>query len=345
MRASIHILTAIFLLPSPALAQETAQQRIENKIKLDKDSKIITLVYENDLIGSGTDQHYTNGVRLSYMDISSKVPQIAHRIAEAIPTFSINATTSTFYSLGQNMYTPKNINTRSPNPNDRPWAGYLYGSIGMVTLTDNHIDELETSLGIVGSHSIAQQTQKFVHRHVTNSPIPKGWSNGLNNEPALMFGWKRSFPTTLEAHIASLYLNATPHYGLTLGNVYTFANTGLTLSISPSADSLQDTPVRVRPALAGTGYFQRPNNDYGLSWQLFAGVDARAMGRNIFLDGNTFSDSHDIDKKYFVADINAGASITFNNIRFSYTMVSRTKEFQGQDSSDIFGAISISTKF
>ena len=335
--------TALILALSTSAQAQTLQERIQSKVQNDPNKRLITVVYENDLIGKGTDQHYTNGVRFSYMDVSAEFPDHAEKIADLIPTFDINETSSAFYSIGQNMYTPRNIRQRTQDPDDRPWAGYLYGSIGMITVTDNHTDELEASIGVVGSHSLAEQTQKFVHRHITGSPIPKGWSNQLNNEPTLMVGWKRAFPSAYSTEIGPTIFTATPHYGITLGNVYTFANTGFSIRISPSEDSLQDSPVRVRPALPGTGYFETPED--GWSWYLFAGVDGRAIGRNIFLDGNTFVDSHSIDKNHFVADLNAGFALTYQNIRLSYTIVSRTKEYKGQDDSDLFGALSLGYKF
>lgn len=337
------ITIALSFVTSAATAQSTLYERAHKQIKNDPNKRIFTVVYENDVIGKGTDQYYTNGARISYMDISAKFPNIAKTIASYVPTFDINDTSSAFYSVGQNMYTPQNITQRTQDPDDRPWAGYLYGSIGMITITDNHTDELEASIGIVGSHSLAEQTQKFVHRHVTDSPTPKGWSNQLNNEPALLLGWKRGFPSALSTEVGPLFTSVSPYYGVTLGNVYTFANTGFTLRISPNNERLQDTPIRVHPSLPGTGYFQTPEDKW--SWYLFAGVDGRAIARNIFLDGNTFADSHNVDKKHFVADLNAGIALTYDKFRISYTLVSRTKEFNNQDQSSLFGAISLGYKF
>ena len=39
------------------------------------------------------------------------------------------------------------------------------------------------------------------------------------------------------------------------------------------------------------------------SMYLFAFVDGRAVGRDIFLDGNTFTDSHSVTRKTFVGDL------------------------------------------
>lgn len=54
-------------------------------------------------------------------------------------------------------------------------------------------------------------------------------------------------------------------------------------------------PPRIQPSLPGSGFFVPPQDRFG--WYLFAGVEGRAVARNIFLDGNTFRDSRSVDKE------------------------------------------------
>ena len=90
--------------------------------------------------------------------------------------------------------------------------------------------------------------------------------------------------------------------------------------------------------LSGTGYARRGD---GFGWYLFAGVEGRAVAYNAFLDGPWFRASPDVEKKPFVADVQAGAALTWRGFRFAYTYVLRTREFDGQESSDRFGAITL----
>ena len=338
-----HLCTALLLLCGTAHAEETVQSQVSDSMRRDNKNHIITAVYENDLIGSGRDGEYTNGARLSYINLNAKFPEWAHGIADAIPAFDINDTSSLYYSIGQNMFTPGTILEAEANTHDRPWAGFLYGSIGMATLTENHSDEIEATFGIVGPWALAENTQKFIHTHITDSPTPRGWANQLDNEPALMVAWQRSYPETWAYDIGSMSFSTTPYYGVTLGNVYTFANAGFNVRVRPENNKWQDTPLRVRPAMPGTGFFEIPENKW--SWYLFAGIDTRAVARNIFLDGNTFDDSASVDKYPLVADANAGIAITYGQTRISYTLVHRTKEFQEQDKAQTFGAISVGYRF
>ena len=131
---------------------------------------------------------------------------------------------------------------------------------------------------------------------------------------------------------------------VSLGNVYTYAGSGIMFTFGPYQDTLQDTPPRVKPAMSGTGYFDVPDQDW--SWYVFTGFDGRAVARNIFLDGNSFDDnSPSVDKKYLVGDAVAGVAFTLNNYRLSYTANYRTKEFDGQPDDTFFGSLTLTTRF
>ncbi|MCD6296979.1 MAG: lipid A deacylase LpxR family protein [Deltaproteobacteria bacterium] len=101
-------------------------------------------------------------------------------------------------------------------------------------------------------------------------------------------------------------------------------------------------PPRISPSLPGSTYF-RPGK--GFSWYLFAGLEGKAVLRNILLDGNTFTDSYSVDKKLFVGDLQAGVTVQWDRFRISYTQIFRTKEFKQQDRADIFGSLSLSYHF
>lgn len=331
-------------LSTTANAQEPSREEEARKnIARNPERNYLSLSYENDLIGGGSDQFYTNGVRLTYFNVGTRPSSILHDLDPYIPFFDINATTSTFFTLGQNMYTPSEIDIADEQVGDRPWAGFLYGSIGMVSVENNHIDELELTLGVVGPQSLAEQTQKMIHRHVTDSPIPKGWGNQLDFEPGIIVSWQRRWPSLWHYDLGDYRLAAQPNINVSLGNIYTYAGTGLMFAFGPYQGYLQDTPPRVRPAVPGSGYFETP--DQGWSWYVFAGADGRAVARNIFLDGNTFKDSYSVDKEYFVRDLTAGIAFTLGDYRLTYSYNDRSDEFKGQKDKSTFGSLTLSTRF
>lgn len=324
---------------------------LENEVKMVANStnerNFITLNVENDMFGGGTDQNYTSGVRLTYHRLNANLPKFTRTIDKLVPTYKSTPATSIYYSIGQNLYTPADIENPAQQNNDRPWAAYLYGSAGLVTFDDNRIDELEASIGVVGPAALGEQTQKTIHKWV-NSPNPKGWRHQLKNEPALMLSWNRRFPERYSIDMPEVFnqtmtFTAEPNIGATVGNVYTYANAGMSFRFNPFEGRYQDAPIKVRPAMPGTGAYVIPEGL--MAWQVFGGVEGRAVAQNIFLDGNTFTDSHSVDKKNFVYDATVGVSTAYGKGRISYALVYRSKEFDEQDDPSIFGTVSLGYRF
>jgi hypothetical protein len=102
-------------------------------------------------------------------------------------------------------------------------------------------------------------------------------------------------------------------------------------------------PPHIRPSLPGSATF-KPTD--GFNWYLFVGAEARAVARDIFLDGNTFrDDGPSVDKKHLVGDFEVGIAASIGTMRAAFTQVYRTKEFVGQKGDDRFGTLSFSWVF
>ncbi|GGB51170.1 membrane protein [Tistrella bauzanensis] len=305
----------------------------------DAEGGTFSLVFENDVV-SNTDRHYTNGFRLSYMTAPGQEPEWLRKAAGLLPYTGFGGDIRVVWSLGQSMYTPGDTSLANPLLSDRPYAGWLYGSVGVVAETGGVLDQLELSLGVVGPSSLAEQTQKTIH-DLIDSDDPQGWDTQLKDEPAIQLTYQKSWRALAAGSALGFAADVTPHAGFALGNVFTYANTGFTMRVGQ--DLPRDYgPPRISPSLPGSTYF-RPTSNWG--WYLFAGVDGRAVAQNIFLDGNTWKDSRSVDKKPLVGDLQAGLAITIGGTRFGYTHIFRTKEFDGQDEGDQFGAFSVSFNF
>ena len=301
---------------------------------------ILSLNFENDLF-YGNDRNYTNGVRAAWLSGPDDTPDWAVRTAAWFPLFPERCCVRTEYAVGQNMYTPADISLSNPPPDDRPYAGWLYASIGVIAETDDRLDQLGLSIGVVGPASFAEQTQKFVHRHV-GSPRPQGWDTQLDNEPGIVLTYQRSWREFVSRTlITGLPYDITPHVGGAFGNVFTYLDAGLMLRVGQNLP-LDYGPPRIQPSLPGSGFFLAGDR---FGWYLFAGVEGRAVAHNIFLDGNTFSDSRSVDKKPLVGDLQFGLALTWQDVRLSYTHVLRTAEFETQRGGDDFGALSLSVRF
>ncbi|MFT7432632.1 MAG: lipid A 3-O-deacylase [Alphaproteobacteria bacterium] len=299
--------------------------------------KFLSLTYENDVFANN-DANYTNGIRFTYFDTNAEVPQLVKDFFNMAPIIEIDNFTSVYYSFGQNLYTPKVITARTPDPSDRPYAGYLYGSVGLRAISGDHINDLELSLGVVGPSSLGEQTQEFVHDMI-DATDPSGWENNqLKDEPAIIIAYNRQWPEMFATDIGPFHFRVSPNLGAAIGNVYTYASTGMTFQLTPKAYKWQTTPLRVRPSMPGSGYFIVPDNKF--AWSTFAGFEQRAIARNIFLDGNSYKDSTSVDKKTFVGDANVGLSLTYGRVQTSFTINWRGREFQNGRSTT-FGALSV----
>lgn len=307
------------------------------KDKLD-DKQIVSFVLENDLF-TGTDRYYTNGVRFAYLTEEQRAPQWVQNIAQHLP-FSKKRNYRISMAFGQNMYVPTSIETPNPSPDDRPYAGWLYGSVGLVSDSGEVLRTALLTVGMVGPASLAEHTQKFVHE-IVNSPKPLGWDHQLKNEPGIILTLEQKWRNLYQIAPMGIEMDATPHVGINLGNINTDAIIGTTFRIGYDLPA-DYGPPRIRPSLPGSDFFI-PNEN--LSGYLFAGVEGRGVARNIFLDGNSFRDSPSVDKRYWIGSAQLGAAVTYRDVRISYTHVFQSKEFKTQLKAAQFGAVTISTRF
>jgi hypothetical protein len=294
-----------------------------------------SIMFENDLFFN-TDRHYTNGVGLNYTTAPQYTPRWAVDLAHSLPFFGRHSEVRTSIELAQDIFTPQNTRPATPDPKDRPYAGYLYLGFGLLSKNQTHLDQLQLQLGVVGPDSLAQESQDWVHS-IIDDRKPAGWRFQLHNEPAVELTYERSFKIIPPASILGVFFDVEPHAGAAVGTVYDYANAGL---MARAGINLPDDfgPLRLEPGLPGSGFFE-PTSAF--SAYVFAGVDGRAVGRNIFLDGNTWEASRSVQRNALVGDLQVGAAIAVDTWRLSFTHVFRTKEFKTQTSPDQFGAVNL----
>ncbi len=311
-----------------------------------------SLYFENDVFAR-TDRHYTNGTKLTWIS-----PDVAAYPEHPwIPSWSLPFVTrlpfvnkpgfrrAIFLSIGQSIYTPEDIERTDLIKEDRPYAGVAYFAIGFQSKSPYHMETLEFDVGLVGPHSYAEQAQKAVHEWL-DSMEARGWDNQLEDEPFLeaIYLHKIKF---IGSRVASGFeYDVIPHYGWGLGNAYTFANAGAQIRFGWNLPNDFGTFL-IRPGCECNAPSAEPdrrlsrhNNRFGI--HVFAAVDGHAVLRDILLDGNTFRDSHSVDKEPFRADLLAGVGLTLNRLKISYGYVYRTKQFKTQRDEQVFGTITVS---
>ena len=313
----------------------------------------VSLYVENDLF-AGTDRFYTSGVKIGWssgdLDNFSDSPFARPflPIFDLVPYINEkDYQKNLLFGLGQNIYTPDNTEAFDYVPDDRPYSGWLYLGVGVAWKNAEVRNSLVVNIGVVGSWSYAQESQRVVH-DARGLGHPNGWDNQLYNELGIIAVYEREWRWPKHERRAGLNWELIPHAGVALGNVQTYLNVGGelrvginlpddfgTAAIGPSATT--STPVDGSQA-ADRSWF-----DAGL--YVFGRVDGRLVGHNIFLDGNTFANSVSVDREWLVGDVSVGAAINYGNTKFSYALVYRTKEFTAQKEGQLFGTVSINLSF
>jgi hypothetical protein len=247
-------------------------------------------------------------------------------------------------AIGQSIFTPEDI-TAVPAPADQhPYAGWLYMQLMVGAETRNdagrplYLDTYELELGIVGPSALGEEAQRGIHEFL-GAPDPQGWDSQLEDEIAFAVSFDRRWRALRgSTDLGNLEFDLTPNAGVTLGTLRTEARLGVIARVGWRIDN-DYGPPRVRPSLSGVEHFEGGR----LSWSLFAGVQGRAVARNLFLDGNTWEDDGpSVERNPYVADFQTGFSVSAGDWRLAYTYVWRTEEFETQPTRQDFGALALS---
>lgn len=303
----------------------------------------ISLISENDIYSpNAQDRHYSNGLRLGFN---------IHRDNEKSGVIDslLDNNLSTKYrneaAFGHNIYTPENFISEKIQENDRPFAGWLYGEFTRISNTPNTEKAISLSIGMVGPAALGKQVQTLNHS-IINDPKPLGWDNQLNNEPVILVKYRWSkFSSLLDSE--KIKIGLISRLGINSGNVFTDAGGGLLLRIGNYLPNYE-MPLRNDPGYSGNSSFLviRKNR---FDWQLFTEIQGRGVFQNIFLDGNTFTNSHSVEKKNFVWDKSAGLIVSsghFKNPLFiSFSVTWRSREFHLQKGSNSFGSATVGLKY
>lgn len=344
------IMIVFLFIPSPfflcpfSSAQNTSAEKYQT----------FFIYFENDVF-NGTDRHYTNALKLTWLskdltelDEDTRLPRWGLPLLRKLPMVNRPGFQRNIgLSLGQNIYTPKDILRRDLIKEDRPYAGWTYLSLTFHVKNTLKLDVFDMTVGVVGPASLAEKIQRYVHGWL-ESKDPKGWDHQLKNEPGFAISWQRNwrlFSMGLGSGFGSDFI---PRIGAVAGNVLTFANIGGEIrfgynlpfdfgtSFIRSGSGIEAPADLMDPRL-------RRRENFGIHF--FIDVDGRAVARNIFLDGNTWEESHRVDRKRLVADMAAGISILYKHVKLTYAHVYRSKEFDGQDKAQVFGSLTLAISF
>lgn len=292
--------------------------------------------WENDAFDA-TDANYTNGLSLA---LTRKGGGLLGGVWNLFgePEGKRFAT----YDVGQLLFTPVDLERSFPDPNDRPYAGFLYLGLTTHLQRGDSLHGLKLFAGVVGPASLGEAGQKLIHR-TFGYHMPQGWDHQLKNEPVvnLLYEYRHRF--NLTPRDAAVGVEVIPVGGAFLGNYLIQAQGEVQVRVGYHLPDDFGTTV-----LPGIGYLPFPQNDASRrAWgcYAYAGSGANLVARNITLDGNTFAHSPSVDKRPVVPFLEFGASLWTHWVQTTFSYVMLGKEFYGQKVREDYGSLVLSAFF
>ena len=247
------------------------------------------------------------------------------------------------FSLAQQMFTPNNFDKEDIDPTkERPYAGYMYIGASYHKINSTVLDSFSTQLGLVGPSVQMDKVQKMIHSLI-GSPKPKGWDNQIKDEVIMQINYERRY----YSEITPLFGNSSSlvyYVGGDLGNASTKGVGGVYYRVGYNSEK-NFAPRRIDyrgyPSLplSNTRSTQKESWTFGL-WG-----EGNVVGRNIFLDGNSFEKSVSVDKEIFVAKMGFSLEYRYKKVYIYYLRTFSTKEFKTQEYIHHYGSLHISYRY
>ncbi len=273
--------------------------------------------------GSPTEGGLTWSWRIGYAPNKTN-PAWLKPVRPYLPWISSAAPARVSYSVEQAAMTPSEV-AKADGRAVRPNAGYLAFNTRVAFKEEKskrwqRIDTIDMAIGAIGEASGAKALHGALPGHDTTS-----W-NGIESEPIVNLGYEYGHRFFAFEPTGTENIEIHPYVGGALGNALTYGSIGLNVRFGRNLFRDMGAP-RQRTLLSGENFVE-PGKYW--AWNLFMGIEGRAIAHNVFLDGNLLQDSISVDKKPFVYDFQMGAEVGYGAYRLHVMNVYRSREFDGQ---------------
>jgi len=324
------ILSIVSLLSVPSVAS-------------DYDLNYMSLNFENDVFYR-EDNGYSNGVALKwgyydvgYLDQNNLPRWIAYLAENSYLNTLPDRQYDIHYTFGQFLQTANDLSTSSLIEDDAPYVGLLAWQVSALAANEYIADELNLTLGLVGPAAKAEYVQTHLHDWISATE-PEGWDNQIDNEFVFKIQAQRLWRNyTFQLPITEMDFITGVNAGV--GNLGSDINVGMGLRWGQSlaANFASSSPFIVQKL---NGLKASP---YG--WYAFANLSAGYVFNDIFIDGNTFHNSHHVELINWQAGMAIGAQVNLYNWNFLYSMIYTTDQYEDQSDEVRWGNITITYHF
>jgi hypothetical protein len=313
--------------------------------------------WDNDLL-IGTDDGYTNGARVAYARELSPSGRSFNRLQNFLKALSGAEREGGIggwqfpesrierieygFGLTQLMFTPKEPDAPGPRPGERPYAGWLGLEVSLQANAGYSASTATLSIGTTGRHSYAEDSQEWVHRNLSGSPIFQGWATQAPAELTLNLhvDHKQRFPfpesfSDWPVQIAGFY-----EWGAALGNFRTDAYLGALVRAGYNLPATHTTPRVQLGSFTNTLFAEDPARAGDFSLYGFVGARGYAVFHDITLDGPVFRDwDESVESEPWVAGLSFGLAARWRELEVSLAHTVRSREFDGQRNRSRFGSV------
>ena len=298
--------------------------------------------YFEDDIYNHTDDNYSAGERLSFLFFIENEDYALYNLLflDYDKTYSYAT-----FSLTNQIFTPTDTDATELIEDDRPYAGWTYFEAGMHKTSTNHLRSLLLKVGVIGEYSFAEQLQNGVHKLINNDPA-QGWDNQLNNELGINLKYTHKW-IFLSEDYNGFESSIVPFASAELGNIAINAEAGAFVRLGwniPKDFGVSSIDLGADPGIPNYDKYQdRLLHHWSFSINLAAA--GSAVARDIFLDGNTFTKSHSVEKENFIYYYGYGMTLRYQRFVLDFIQVENSKKFKLEKKGHGVGTIIISWLF
>ena len=196
-------------------------------------------------------------------------------------------------------------------------------------------DQLSLTVGVVGELSLAEPSQRLIHR-VTGSETPMGWDNQLESE--VVFQVEASHGRRLYATSPGRAVenDLIVRGSASIGTIQSSAGMSAVFRVGNLLELSHATASLLPDRQVNTLAFLQDD-----AWYAFVGGEISQVANDIFINGNTFADSHSLPLDHSRSIVSAGVSWNVGKCAFTLLYA----ETSGSGGTDPFGSFSITSQF
>lgn len=258
------------------------------------------------------DDNYTQGARVT-AGVARVVGwrRLAPRLAACDDRAAVRCG-STTWEIGQLMYTPS-IDEARPAPGERPYVGFLYGSMAARVERERRLTTASLLLGVTGPPSLAAAAQTAFHRSA-GFRRPLGWDSQLPTEVAGLARVEERLLVASLGTAASRLADVVASGGVNTGTWRTSADATVGARVGYGIAHSWRTGHRTRLPLVGAYVLGEGRTD--------------AVARDLPLAGSTFRESQHVRHEPVTAALTWGFGLRVRHVAAEYRLQTTTREYR-----------------